>query len=68
MSSAKIMIIEPGLNPSSPSLVLLSSALVISHWDWQSLIQGIKIKIALFCICFNMTFNMGTLLQNGRKS
>lgn len=66
MSSAKIMIIEPGLNPSSPSF--LSSALVISHWDWQSLIQGIKIKIALLYICFNMTFNMGTLLQNGRKS
>lgn len=41
---AKIMIIESGSNPRTPDF--LSSTLVISHWGWLSLIQGIKIKIA----------------------
>lgn len=43
MNSAKIMIIERESNPRPPHF--LSSVLVISHWGWQSLIQGIKNKI-----------------------
>lgn len=54
MSADKIMLIEPGLNSKSPNF--LSSALVVSHWDWQSLIQGIKIKIAIALYISNITF------------
>lgn len=68
MSADKIMLIESGLNSKSPNF--LSSALVISHWDWQSLSQGIKIKIAIALYIFNITFfQYGNITTKcGRKS